>query len=244
MDNDICARRRPIWAQCFLEQGAKALFDTKCIGCGRVAIDALHPMPDAQQLAPLPLEPSSHAPMDFDKRREAAPDNDAAFAEAPFGPTSKPMIIADDYFVEMDRLVALETIPVIDWSGEQAASTGQELTELSAAIFQQNIRAGWWTNLATGDSIVKTRNRPEMLMLIVSEIAEGMEGFRKSKKDDHLPHRDMLEVELADAVIRIMDLSAACGYNLGAAMMEKLAYNQQRQDHKVEVRMKDDGKKF
>ncbi|XUM19805.1 hypothetical protein ACRAVF_19255 [Bradyrhizobium oligotrophicum S58] len=38
-------------------------------------------------------------------------------------------------------------------------------------------------------------------MLIVSEIAEAMEGERKSLMDDHLPHRKMVEVELADTLI-------------------------------------------
>ena len=37
-------------------------------------------------------------------------------------------------------------------------------------------------------------------MLIVSEIAEAMEGERKDLMDDKLPHRKMAEVELADAL--------------------------------------------
>jgi NTP pyrophosphatase (non-canonical NTP hydrolase) len=77
-----------------------------------------------------------------------------------------------------------------------------------------------------------------------SELSEALEGIRKGKRDDHLPHRLAVEVELADAVIRIMDYCGARGLDLGGAMGEKLAYNKQRQDHKVENRRKSGGKAF
>ena len=50
-------------------------------------------------------------------------------------------------------------------------------------------------------------------------------------------------MELADAVIRIMDLAGAVGLDLGGAVAEKLDYNQKRADHKPENRAKDGGKK-
>jgi len=85
---------------------------------------------------------------------------------------------------------------------------------------------------------------PEKLMLTVSEISEAMEGHRKGKADDHLPHRSSLEVELADAVIRIADLAGALGLDLGGAIIEKLAYNQQRADHTPEARAAAGGKAY
>ena len=81
-------------------------------------------------------------------------------------------------------------------------------------------------------------------MLIVSEIAEAMEGERKSLMDDKLPHRPMAEVELADAVIRIFDYAAGFGYDLGGAYVEKMEYNRTRADHTTEERLKPNGKKF
>lgn len=72
------------------------------------------------------------------------------------------------------------------------------------------------------------RNVGEMLMLVVSELAEGLEAHRKDLKDDHLPERDGLEVELADAVIRILDTAYGLGYDIGGAVMDKLEYNQSR----------------
>ena len=71
-----------------------------------------------------------------------------------------------------------------------------------------------------------------------------MEGDRKNLMDDKLPHRKMLEVELADAVIRIFDLAGREGLDLGGALVEKLQYNQIRPDHKKENREKEGGKKY
>jgi NTP pyrophosphatase (non-canonical NTP hydrolase) len=116
--------------------------------------------------------------------------------------------------------------------------------EFCEEVHQDNVAAGWWTNPNTGESILETRNVPEMLMLIVSEVAEAMEGFRKNLMDDKLPHRKMIEVELADTIIRIADLAGAKGMDLGGAIAEKRAYNAVREDHKIEARLKDGGKTF
>lgn len=109
------------------------------------------------------------------------------------------------------------------------------INELRDKVYNQNVEAGWHS---------KPREIGTCLMLIVLEIAEAMEGDRKSLMDDHLPHRSMLEVELADAVIRIMDLSGREGLDLGGAIVEKLEYNRTRADHKLENRNKENGKKY
>ncbi len=109
-------------------------------------------------------------------------------------------------------------------------------------IHSANVAAGWWTHIETG--CAKKRNVPELLCLVHSEISEALEGHRKGKQDDHLPHRPSLEVELADAMIRMFDLAGALQLDLGGAIMEKLAYNAKRADHKIENRLKADGKKL
>jgi NTP pyrophosphatase (non-canonical NTP hydrolase) len=99
-------------------------------------------------------------------------------------------------------------------------------------------KAGWWDREKTWETV------PRCLMLIVSEIAEAMEGDRKNLMDDKLPHRAMIEVELADAMIRIADLAGALNLDLGGAIVEKLEYNATRPDHKKENRKKVNGKSY
>lgn len=103
----------------------------------------------------------------------------------------------------------------------------------------------WWIDPKTG---ADTRENPmcfsQKLMLIVSELAESMEGDRKGLMDDKLPHRQMREVELADALIRICDTAGGYGMDLAGAVVEKLAYNAQRADHKIEHRMAEGGKTY
>ena len=121
----------------------------------------------------------------------------------------------------------------------------------------ESYRAGWWTDLKSGQDIAAMIAEPQeherayaaalvaqKLMLIVSEVSEAMEGHRKGLMDDKLPHRSMIEVELADAVIRIADLAGALDLDLGGAIFEKLAYNAQRADHKPEARAAAGGKAY
>lgn len=114
------------------------------------------------------------------------------------------------------------------------------LNELAAEIHAAN--AHWWHDPATGERL--QRNKGELLMLIVSEVSEAMEGARKGLMDDHLPHRSMEEVELADVLIRLMDYAGGFGFDLDGAVAEKRAYNATRADHQSAARLAAGGKKW
>jgi len=111
--------------------------------------------------------------------------------------------------------------------------------------------AGWWKSEGMDLSVEIKRSSmlagalvAQKLCLIHSEISEAMEGHRKGLMDDKIKHRPMIEVELADAMIRICDLAGALGMDLGGAIEEKLAYNASRMDHKPEARAANGGKSY
>lgn len=112
-----------------------------------------------------------------------------------------------------------------------------------AATQCHKLNEKWWRDPKTGARL-SSRNKGELLMLMVSELAEAMEGERKSLMDTHLPHRPSVEVELADCLIRIFDYAGAHGYDVGGAFAEKMAYNWDRQDHSFAARNAEGGKKF
>lgn len=114
------------------------------------------------------------------------------------------------------------------------------LNELAAKVHKANIK--WWRDLKTGAP--KERNVGEMLMLIVSELAEAMEGHRKNLMDNKLPHRSMLEVEIVDALIRLLDFGGGMKLDLQGAFDEKMAFNSVRKDHTVEGRLAEGGKSY
>ena len=85
------------------------------------------------------------------------------------------------------------------------------LDDLAIQIFEQNKAVGWWDDM--------DRCIYQTLQLVSTEIAEATEGERKNLMDDHIPTRKMGEVELADALIRLLDLAGRYNWGFRSAMV-------------------------
>lgn len=125
----------------------------------------------------------------------------------------------------------------------------QTINNLVKEVHSNNIKAGWWNDPETGESLLNHKFTPYVigtkLMMTVTELAEATEGYRKDLMDDKLPHRRMVDVEIADTIIRLLDLAGAVDCDdLGGIIDEKRNFNSVRPDHKAENRLNKNGKKF
>lgn len=98
-----------------------------------------------------------------------------------------------------------------------------EFNKLATMIHADNVKVGWWDD--------PDRCLLEVLQMVSTEIAEATEGERKDLMDDKLKHRKMGEVELADTLIRVLDLGGKLGleyhngvreFNINSQMVYKI----------------------
>jgi len=111
---------------------------------------------------------------------------------------------------------------------------------------------GWWNDLHTGETLTAdylAGERPtgskaigEQIALIHSEVTEAYEGHRKNLSDPHCPEFTNFEVELADALIRIVDTAGGLNLRLAEAYEAKMEFNRLRADHLPINRVKEGGK--
>lgn len=147
----------------------------------------------------------------------------------------------------------LNVIGELDWESEKHFIRNEEnmenmqfstpaiaLNSFATVCHKANIK--WWTDINTGEPI--QRNVGELIALCHSELSEALEGHRKGLKDDKLPTRPMVEVELADLLIRVFDMCGGLGLDIGGAFVEKMIYNANRVDHTIEHRKSEGGKKY
>lgn len=94
--------------------------------------------------------------------------------------------------------------------------------ELGKRVHETAKSKGWYD---------KPREDGTYHMLIVSEIAEATESARKGEPGFFIDDKGKPEgqsVELADAIIRILDYCAFKGFDIDFAISEKMKYNETR----------------
>lgn len=97
--------------------------------------------------------------------------------------------------------------------------------ERSFDAYQEHIhymakQKGWWDS---------ERNDGELIALMHSELSEALEALRHGDPPSgHIPEFTGLAEELADVIIRIMDMAEYKKLDLSGAIMAKIAFNETR----------------
>ena len=107
------------------------------------------------------------------------------------------------------------------------------ITTVSCDVHRVNVANGWWMDR---EAIIRLHANGQhqvilaALALVVSEVAEAMEAIRKHEADTwtDTTTKDTFARELAGATVRIMDLAAWTGVDLGEAIRAELEANKAR----------------
>lgn len=92
--------------------------------------------------------------------------------------------------------------------------------ELANEVHATAREKGWW---------LAERNNGELIALCHAELSEALEALRAGNPpDDKIPEFSGAEAELADVVIRIMDMAASRQWRVGEAIVAKTKINKTR----------------
>jgi NTP pyrophosphatase (non-canonical NTP hydrolase) len=91
-------------------------------------------------------------------------------------------------------------------------------------VHDNAIKKGWWE---------KERNFGEMISLCHSELSELLEAIREGNKESKKISTPEVKIscaeeEIADTIIRLLDMARGCGLNIGKALVLKMEYNKKR----------------
>lgn len=99
------------------------------------------------------------------------------------------------------------------------------LNDLSKQCHENALKHGFWSSDVNHDTTLILSKAS----LIHSEISEFVEAVRHGKKkSDHVPDITLEEEELADAIIRILDLAGYLKIDLDKAVRLKMEFNKSR----------------
>ena len=96
----------------------------------------------------------------------------------------------------------------------------ESFNALAGDVHDNAVAKGWWD---------EERNNGEIIALMHSELSEALEAMRNGNPpDDKIPEFTGVEAELADVIIRIMDMAPARGWRIAEAVVAKMAMNKTR----------------
>ena len=106
-------------------------------------------------------------------------------------------------------------------NADQQAQFLESFGDLQREVHRNARDKGFWDNpISDGERIA----------LMHSELSEMLEGIRMGNPpDDKIPQFSSAEAELADVIIRAMDMAQGRHYRLAEAILAKMAMNRTRE---------------
>src|SRR5690606_22353760 len=102
----------------------------------------------------------------------------------------------------------------------KSSKLAKRWNKFQAAIHDNARDKGWWE---------EEREFGTLISLCHSELSEAVEAMREGNPaSEKIPEFSGVEEELADVVIRIMDLAAHYGFDVAGAMVAKAKFNKTR----------------
>lgn len=106
-----------------------------------------------------------------------------------------------------------------------AAKTGKltNLTAFASEVHENAVDHGWWED---------ERSFGELIALCHSELSEALEEYRRGREPSetyyHFDKPEGIPAELADVILRILDMYGQYGIDISSALAEKHEYNKTR----------------